>query len=105
MQVFSEENLLLRIFGPKVVWLYLRFAFLYVNILNYTLTIVNLSCMLSLCCLAAKSCLILCHPVDCSPLDFSAHGISQERILERVAISFSKGIFLPQGLNTHLLHW
>ena len=105
MQVFSEENLPLRIFVPKVVWLYLHFAFLYLNILNYTLTIVNLSCMLLICCLVTKPHLTLCHPVDCSPPGFSVHGISQERILERVAISFSKGIFLPQGLNTHLLHW
>ena len=35
-------------------------------------------------------------------------GVSQERILQWVAISFSRGIFLTQGLNPcllHLLHW
>ena len=34
------------------------------------------------------------------------HGVSQARILEWVAISFSSGwIFLTQGSNPHLLHW
>ena len=34
---------------------------------------------------------ILCNPMDCSPPDSSVHGISQARILEQVAISFSRG--------------
>ena len=33
----------------------------------------------------------LCDPVDCSPSDSSVHGILQARILEWVAISFSRG--------------
>ena len=40
-------------------------------------------------CLVAKSCLTLCDPIDCSPPGSSVHGISQARILEWVAISFS----------------
>ena len=43
------------------------------------------------CCLLAKSCLIFCNPMDCSPLDSSVHGISQARILKWVAISFFRG--------------
>ena len=39
----------------------------------------------------AQSCLTLCDPVDCSPPDSSIHGILQARILEWVAISFSRG--------------
>ena len=35
----------------------------------------------------------------------SLHGISQARILEWVAISFSRGSFLTRGLNPCLLHW
>ena len=35
----------------------------------------------------------------------TAHGISQARILEQVAFSFSRVIFLIQGLNSYLLHW
>ena len=32
-----------------------------------------------------------CHPMDCSPPGSSVHGISQVRILEWIAISFSRG--------------
>ena len=53
--------------------------------------------------LVAKSCPTLCSPMDCSPPGFSVHGISQARILEWVAISFSEGVILIQGSNPHLL--
>ena len=39
----------------------------------------------------AQSCPTLCNPVDCSPPGSSVHGILQARILEWVAISFSRG--------------
>ena len=39
--------------------------------------------------LVAQLCLTLCNPMDCSPPGSSVHGISQARILEWVAISFS----------------
>ena len=55
------------------------------------------------CCLVAKSCLILCDRMDYSPPGSSVHGISQAKILEWFAISFS-GIFLTQGSNLCLLH-
>ena len=38
----------------------------------------------------------LCDPVDCSLLDSSLHGILQARILEWVAISFSRGVSQPR---------
>ena len=41
--------------------------------------------------LVAQSCPTLCVPVDCSLPGSSVHGILQERILEWVAISFSRG--------------
>ena len=41
--------------------------------------------------LVAKSCLILCDPMDCSPPVSSVHGVSQARILEWGATSFSRG--------------
>ena len=44
-------------------------------------------------CLVAKSCPILC---DCSPPGSSVHGILQARILEWVAISFSRGSSRPR---------
>ena len=45
-------------------------------------------------CMLAKSfhsCLTLCDPMDCSPPGSSVHGILQARMLEWVAISFSRG--------------
>ena len=40
--------------------------------------------------LIAHSCPTVCHPLDCNPPGSSAHGILQVRILEWVAISFSR---------------
>ena len=40
----------------------------------------------------AQSCLTLCDPVDCSPPGSSIHGISQARILEWAAVSFSEQV-------------
>ena len=42
------------------------------------------------CCCVAKPCLTLSNPIDCSPADPSAHEISQARVLEWVAITFSR---------------
>ena len=39
-------------------------------------------------------CLTLCFPVDSSPRCSSVHGILQARILGRVAMPSSRGIFL-----------
>ena len=43
-----------------------------------------------------QSCPTLCDPVDCSPQGYSVHGILQERILEWIAISFSRGSSRPR---------
>ena len=51
-----------------------------------------------------QSCPTLCNPVGCSPPGSSVHGILQARILEWVAISFSRGIFPTQGSNPGLPH-
>ena len=51
-----------------------------------------------------QSCLTLCGPVDCSLPGSTVHGILQARILEWVAIPFSRRIFPTQGLNPGLLH-
>ena len=44
--------------------------------------------------LIAQSCLTLCDPVGCSLPGSSALGILQARVLEWVAISYSRGSFL-----------
>ena len=46
---------------------------------------------LSVYVLVIQSCPTLCNPMDCSPTGSSDHGIFQARILEWVAISFSRG--------------
>ena len=42
-------------------------------------------------CACTQSRPTLCNPTDCSQPGSSVHGIFQARILERVAISFSRG--------------
>ena len=41
-------------------------------------------------CEVTQSCLTLLQPMDCSPPVSSGHGVSQARILEWVAVSFSR---------------
>ena len=47
--------------------------------------------------LVAQSCPTLFDPMDCSPPGSSVHEIFQARILEWVAISFSRGSFQPRN--------
>ena len=44
----------------------------------------------------AQSCLTLCDPMGCNPPGSSVHRIFQARILEWVAISFSRGSSQPR---------
>ena len=44
------------------------------------------------CTKSLQSCLTLHGPIDCNPPVSSIHGIIQARILEWVAISFSRGL-------------
>ena len=46
--------------------------------------------------LIAQLCPTLCDPMDCSPPGSSVHGILQARILEWVAIPFSRGSSRPR---------
>ena len=47
-------------------------------------------------CFVTQSCMTPCDLMDCSPPDSSVHGILQARILEWVAISFSRGSSWPE---------
>ena len=51
-------------------------------------------------CSATQSCLTLCNPMGYNPPGSSVHGIFQARILEWVAIPFSRGSSRP-GDRTH----
>ena len=44
----------------------------------------------------AQPCPTLCNPTDCNPPSSSIHGISQARVLEWIAISFSRGSSRPR---------
>ena len=50
--------------------------------------------------IVTQSCLTLCDPMDCSTPGTSVHGILQARILEWVAISFSRSSI--QSVKTRL---
>ena len=89
---------------PKMVaWIFLLLEYavahsglqLYHSLFHQSLTDRRLGCMH---CLVAQSCETLWDPIDCNTPGSSVHGISQTRILEWVAISFSSG-------SSQLLHW
>ena len=54
--------------------------------------------------LLGRKTMTLCNPMDCSLPGSSVHGIFQAIVLEWIAISFSRGIFLTQGSNPGLPH-
>ena len=53
----------------------------------------------------AQSCPTLCDPMDCSLPGSSIHGILQARILEWVAISFSRGSSQPRDRTQVFTIW
>ena len=57
----------------------------------------NKNCVcVCVCVLVIQSCLTLCNPMNYAPPDFSVHGILQARILEWIAIPFSRGSSQPR---------
>ena len=58
--------------------------------------IVALQCCVSFCCKVAQSCPTLWDPTDCSLPGSSVHEIFQVRVLDLVAISFSRGSSWPR---------
>ena len=53
-------------------------------------------CLSIIVCMCAESRPAFCNPVDCSLLGSSVHGIFQARILDWVAISYSRGYSQPR---------
>ena len=68
----------------KLAWKPWRKNFLLINSVFYNSKVV------------AQSCPTLCNPMDCRLPGSSVHGISQARVLEWVAISFSRGSSWPR---------
>ena len=54
-------------------------------------------CSYLLSVLSHSVCLTLYNPMNCSAPDSSLHGIFQTRILEQVAISYSRGSSKPRN--------
>ena len=54
--------------------------------------------------LVTQSCLALCNPIDCGPLDSSVHEISPGKNTGVSSHSLLQGIFLTQGSTPGLLH-
>ena len=71
-------------------------TYVYIHLCTYTF-------MYMCVCSVTPSYPTLCNPMDCSLPGSSVHGILQARILEWVAIFFSRGSFQPQELNLNLL--
>ena len=57
-----------------------------------------------LCTRLLQSRLTLCNPMDCSPPGSYVHGILQARILESVAVSFSRESSQPRN-QTRISYW
>ena len=73
--------------GPSRTVQRLPGSFLYISVFGFILPSESVKV------LVVKSCPTPCDPVDCSPPDSSVLGILQARILEWIAIPFSRGSF------------
>ena len=76
---------------------------LLVNLLSQSMQLTHYS--VCVCALVAWSCPTLCNTMDCSPPGSSIHGVFQTRILEWVAISFSRGSSQPKDLDLNKYQW
>ena len=74
---------------------------LQVNILGWVKTHLDGVTIRTMCVSVTQLCLTLCDPMGCCLPGSSVHGISQARILQWVAISFSGGSSQPRG-QTHV---
>ena len=104
--------------------LFLELSLGFLGLLSFTSSFLHFKINIHICCLGfpgssigkesncnarmqvlfTKQCSTLCDPMNCNSTGSSVHGILQARILEWVAIPFSRGIFPTQGLNLGLLH-
>ena len=82
----------------RVIYFYIVHNMLCI-LTDYEKATVNLICKMKV--LVAQLFLTLFDPMDCSPPGSSVHGISQARILEWVAIPFSRGSSQPRD-RTHV---
>ena len=72
------------------------YVFMYTCYYLYTYTPIYIGIYMKVKVLVAQSCPTLCDPMDCSLPGFAVHGILQARILEWVAILFSRWSSRPR---------
>ena len=109
--VISDVEHLVEMLSTPAGHLYIFFAKMSIQVLcPFLIGFLPLNCMSSLhsldvnplsgiyvcVCSVAQVCPTLCNPVDCSLLGSSIHDVFQARILEQVAISYSRGSFQPR---------
>ena len=90
---FLMDVFLFLLFQTMVQWIFLHLSSNFVKSLSS-------SSNTKIVVLIAKSCPTLCEHMDCSPPGSLVHRISWARILEGVAISFSRGSSWPTD-RTH----
>ena len=64
--------------------------------------------LVQVCVPLPQSCPTLCDPIDCSPPGSSVHGSLKARVLEGIAMPFSRGSSQPRDqtcIFSCLLHW
>ena len=74
--------------GENIVW---HVHLPIVSYISWKLSVCKGTCHACMHTKSLQSCLTLCNPMECSSPGSSVHGILQARILEWVAISFSRG--------------
>ena len=84
---------------PKLVFLVSDVSLMYACVCVYVHTYVRL-CMLSHLVMSNS---VMSNPMDCSPPGSSVHGIFHARILEWVAVPFSRGSSQSRD-RTHVSH-
>ena len=85
---FSQKPMLFEITASQILWLWLLEA----------LTQMCMRFIFNCCCfLSLRHVQLFWNPMACSPPGSSVHGISQARILECIAISFSWGSSQPRN--------
>ena len=91
---------LLNSFISSLIWFPFEIILALLFIFNCHVTKPSNSEIARMCvCSVTQLCLTLCDPMGCSPPGSCLHGISQTRILEWGAISFSRGPFWPRDGN------
>ena len=90
--------------GRGFAWQYKNFeSYFRINVSHWVVCIKGWQGCPFLFVSVTQSCLTLCDPMDCSQPGSSVHGILQARILEWVAIPFSRGSSWPKD-RTQVSH-